>query len=78
MYGFVKTFRIALILSFILGIIYLFAKFLLIPILIFALVMKLFGYFKFKKVTKKNSSHQSNNNSNNKNKIIDAEYEDVD
>ena len=77
MYGFVKTFRIALILSFILGIIYLFAKFLLIPILIFVLVMKLFGYFKFKKVTKKKSSHQSNN-SNNENKIIDAEYEDVD
>ncbi len=78
MYNIIKTFRFALILSFVLGIIYLFAKFLLLPILIFALVIKLLGYFKFKKVKKDNSSNQSDNNENNESKIIDAEYEELD
>tara|TARA_Y100001960_G_scaffold290400_1_gene330972 strand:+ start:651 stop:887 length:237 start_codon:yes stop_codon:yes gene_type:complete len=78
MYNIIKTFRFALILSFVLGMIYLFAKFLLIPILIFALLIKLLGHFKFKKVKKDNSSDQSDNNGNNKSKIIDAEYEELD
>ena len=76
MYNFIKTIRFAAILSFVLGIIYLFAKFLLIPILIFVLVMKLFGYFKFNTV-KKNNNKESNNKHDDNN-FIDAEYEDVD
>ena len=76
MYNFIKTIRLAAIFSFVLGMIYLFAKFLLIPILIFALIMKLFGYFKFSKV-KKNSNKESNKKRDGDN-FIDAEYEDVD
>ena len=76
MYNFIKTIRLAAIFSFVLGIIYLFAKFLLIPILIFALIMKLFGYFKFSTV-KKNSNQEPSKKHDDDN-FIDAEYEDVD
>ena len=76
MYNFIKTIRFAAILSFVLGIIYLFAKFLLIPILIFALIMKLFGYFKFSAVKK--SDNQEPNKKRDDDNFIDAEYEDVD
>ena len=76
MYNFIKTIRLAAIFSFVLGIIYLFAKFLLIPILIFALIMKLFGYFKFTAVKKNNNQESSNKHDDNN--FIDAEYEDVD
>jgi len=76
MYNFIKTIRLAAIFSFVLGIIYLFAKFLLIPILIFALIMKLFGYFKFSPVKK--SNNQESNKKHDDDNFIDAEYEDVD
>ena len=69
-------FRLLTMFSFVLGIIYLFAKFLLIPILIFALIMKLFGYFKFSAVKK--SNNQEPNKKHDDDNFIDAEYEDVD
>ena len=75
MYNFIRTIRLAAIFSFVLGMIYLFAKFLVIPILIFALIMKLFGYFKFNAV-KKNSNQESKKKRDDN--FIDAEYEDVD
>lgn len=69
-----KTLRSFLILGFIFYLIYLFAKFLLIPIFIFILVMKFLRMINFKfKIRKKRS--RKNDSENN---IIDAEFEDLD
>ena len=73
MYNFISTIRFTEVFLFILWMIYLFAKFLLIPILIFALVMKLLGYFKFNKIKNKKSNKKHNEQN-----FIDAEYEDLD
>jgi|TARA_B100001029_G_C15012123_1_gene424907 Na+/H+ antiporter NhaD/arsenite permease-like protein len=73
MYNFISTIRFTAVFLFILWMIYLFAKFLLIPILIFALVMKLLGYFKFNKIKNKKSNKKHNEQN-----FIDAEYEDLD
>ena len=73
MYNFISTIRFTAVFLFILWMIYLFAKFLLIPILIFALVMKLLGYFKFNKIKNKKSNKKLNEQN-----FIDAEYEDLD
>ena len=73
MYNFISTIRFTAVFLFILWMIYLFAKFLLIPILIFALVMKLLGYFKFNKIKNKKSNKKHNQQN-----FIDAEYEDLD
>ena len=71
-----KTLRSFLILAFIFYLIYLFAKFLLIPIFIFVLFMKFLKMininFKFRRKTDSSEKSQS------KNDIIDAEFEDLD
>ena len=71
-----KTLRSFLILGFIFYLIYLFAKFLLIPIFIFILFMKFLKMvninFKFRKKRKTSKEKQSQND------VIDAEFEDLD
>ena len=74
MYNLLKSLRLSLILLFICSLIFLFAKYLLLPIIIFMFITKFLGYFKFKKPINK----KSNNNRDNDSKIIDAEYEDID
>ena len=77
MYNIIKTFRFALILIFILSVVFLFFKHLFIPILIFILIMRLLKVFKFRKIHNKKEA-PSNSNSSSDNKIIDAEYEELD
>ena len=69
-----KTLRSFLILGFIFYLIYLFAKFLLIPILIFILIIKLFRMMnvKFKFNNKRSKKNKSDND------VIDGEFEDLD
>ena len=76
MYNLIKTFRLGIIISFFLIIFFLFAKFLLLPITMFILIIKLLGYFKFKKITK-NKTKKTNKKHHDKS-FIDAEYEEVD
>ena len=68
-----KTLRSFLILGFIFYLIYLFAKFLLIPIFIFVLIMKLFRMANVK--FKFNNPEQKKNKSDNN--VIDGEFEDL-
>ena len=69
-----KTLRSFLILGFIFYLIYLFAKFLLIPIFIFILIMKLLKMInvKFRFNNQKSKKNKSNND------FIDGEFEDLD
>lgn len=73
MYQLIRTFRFTIILLFVLTLIFLFAKYLLLPIIIFVIIMKVFNKIKFKKVKKTTSQSKKTNNT-----IIDAEYEEVD
>tara|TARA_Y100001934_G_scaffold59743_1_gene74003 strand:- start:36 stop:257 length:222 start_codon:yes stop_codon:yes gene_type:complete len=73
MYHLIRTFRFTIILLFVLTLIFLFAKYLLLPIIIFVIIMKVFNKIKFKKVKKTTSQSKKTNNT-----IIDAEYEEVD
>ncbi len=73
MYQLIRTFRFTIIIFFLLTLIFLFAKYLFLPILFFVLIMRFFNYFKFTKVKNKSSS----NSKDRENSIIDAEYEDV-
>jgi hypothetical protein len=75
MYNLIKTFRLAIIIIFLLSVIFLFAKYLLLPILIFVIAMKVFGRFKFKKTASSNTSKKRQNTKDNN--VIDVEYEDV-
>ena len=75
MYNLIKTFRLAIITIFVLSIIFLFAKYLFLPILIFVLAMKIFGRFKFKKTVSGNTSKKKQTTKDNN--VIDVEYEDV-
>lgn len=69
-----KTLRSFLILAFFFYLIYLFAKFLLIPIFIFILIIKLIKMIniKFRFNNQKYKKDKSNND------FIDAEFEDLD
>ena len=69
-----KTLRSFLILGFIFYLIYLFAKFLLIPLFIFVLIMKLFRMMnvKFKFNNQRSKKNKSDND------VIDGEFEDLD
>ena len=69
-----KTLRSFFVLAFIFYLIYLFARFLLIPIFIFVLIMKLIRMInvKFKFNNQKSKNNKSNND------IIDGEFEDLD
>ena len=69
-----KTLRSFLILGFIFYLIYLFAKFLLIPIFIFVLIIKLFRMMNIK--FKFNNPQSQKNKSDND--VIDGEFEDLD
>ena len=73
MYQLIRTFRFTIILLFVLVLIFLFAKYLLLPIIIFVIIMKVFNKIKFNKVKKTTSQSKKTNNT-----IIDAEYEEVD
>ena len=73
MYHLIRTFRFTIILLFVLTLIFLFAKYLLLPIIIFVIIMKVFNKIKFKKVKKTTSQSKKTNNT-----IIDAEYEEID
>ena len=73
MYQLIRTFRFTIILLFVLTLIFLFAKYLLLPIIIFIIIMKVFNKIKFNKVKKTTSQSKKTNNT-----IIDAEYEEVD
>ena len=73
MYHLIRTFRFTIILLFVLTLIFLFAKYLLLPIIIFVIIMKVFNKIKFNKVKKTTSQSKKTNNT-----IIDAEYEEVD
>ena len=69
-----KTLRSFLILGFIFYLIYLFARFLLIPIFIFVLIMKLFKTVNIKfKFSDQNSKKNKSNSD-----VIDGEFEDLD
>lgn len=76
MYNIIKTFRFTVIIIFLLIMFFFFTKFLLLPIIMFILIMKLLGYFKFKKITK-NKTKKTNKKHHDKS-FIDAEYEEVD
>ena len=73
MYQLIRTFRFTIILLFVLTLIFLFAKYLLLPIIIFVIIMKVFNKIKFNKVKKTTSQSKKSNNT-----FIDAEYEEVD
>ena len=73
MYHLIRTFRFTIILLFVLTLIFLFAKYLLLPIIIFVIIMKVFNKIKFNKVKKTTSQSKKTNNT-----IIDAEYEEID
>ena len=73
MYHLIRTFRFTIILLFVLTLIFLFAKYLLLPIIIFVIIMKVFNKIKFNKVKKTTSQPKKTNNT-----IIDADYEEVD
>ena len=73
MYDIIRTLRFSAIIAFILYLVYLFARFLFIPILIFVLIMKLLSYIKINKKQAKNSNPKEK-----KNNVIDVDYEDAD
>ena len=73
MYQLIRTFRFTIILLFVLTLIFLFAKYLLLPIIVFVIIMKVFNKIKINKVKKTTSQSKKTNNT-----IIDAEYEEVD
>ena len=73
MYDIIRTLRFSAIIAFILYLVYLFARFLFIPILIFVLIMKLLSYIKINKKQAKNSDPKEK-----KNNVIDVDYEDAD
>ena len=63
MYDIIRTLRFSAIIAFILYLVYLFARFLFLPILIFVLIMKLFSYIKInKKQNKKSDSKMEKDN----------------
>ena len=73
MYDIIRTLRFSAIIAFILYLVYLFARFLFIQILIFVLIMKLLSYIKINKKQAKNSDPKEK-----KYNVIDVDYEDAD
>jgi len=75
-YNILKTLRFSAIITFVFIMIFFFAKYLLLPIVIFILTMKLLGYFKFKKIIKKKAKNPKKKHHDKS--FIDAEYEELD
>ena len=76
MNNFLTSFKSIVYISFFLGIIILFFRYLFIPILIFIIILKIFSKLKINR-SSQSKENTVKNNTNNKNKIIDAEFEDV-
>ena len=73
MYDIIRTLRFSAIIAFFLYLVYLFARFLFLPIFIFVLIMKLFSYIKINKKQTKNTNSKKG-----KDNVIDVDYEDAD
>ena len=74
-----KTLRSSVILGSFLFIIYLFAKFLVIPILVFILIMNLFRIIKIRPKTKsRRHSKKTTREDKTDNDVIDGEFEELD
>ena len=76
MNNFLTSSKSIVYISFFLGIIILFFRYLFIPILIFIIILKIFSKLKINR-SSQSKENTVKNNTNNKNKIIDAEFEDV-
>ena len=74
MYDIIRILRAGVIIAFIFYLLWQFARYLLLPLVIFIFIMKLLSFVKIKpKKTNKNKSENQNNN-----QFIDGEYEDLD
>ena len=76
MNNFLTSFKSIIYLSFFLGIIILFFKYLFVPILIFIIILKIVSKFKINKITQPKQRNDKTG-ATKKNKIIDAEFEDI-
>jgi uncharacterized membrane protein len=78
MNNFLTSFKSLIYLSFFLGIIILFFKYLFLPILIFIIILKIISKFKINRVIKsKVNKNKKYTGKKNRIDIIDAEFEDV-
>ena len=74
MYDIIRILRAGVIIAFIFYLLWQFARYLLLPLIIFIIIMKLLSFVKIKqKKTSKNKSETQNDD-----QFIDGEYEDLD
>jgi len=74
MYDIIRILRAGVIIAFIFYLLWKFAQYLLLPLIIFIIIMKLLSFVKIKpKKTNKNKSENQNDD-----QFIDGEYEDLD
>ena len=76
MNNFFTSFKSIIYISFFLGIIILFFRYLFVPILIFIFTIKILSKFKINK-SNQSKERKDRKNDNNKNRIIDGEFEDI-
>ena len=76
MNNFLTSFKSILSISFLLGMIILFFRYMFIPVIVFIIILKILSKFKFNKVNK-SEVNKVRKKTTNKNKIIDGEFEDI-
>ena len=74
MYDIIRILRAGVIIAFIFYLLWQFARYLLLPLIAFIIIMKLLSFIKIK--PKKNNKNNPNNQ--NDDQFIDGEYEDLD